>query len=289
MLNNLPIGVFDSGIGGLTVYRKLREMLPRENIIYFGDTGRTPYGSRPKEQVYQFVDEIMKFMSLCNIKLGVVACNSITVLGVDTLCKDYNFNLVGNSLGASTALRVTKRKRIGVIATETTVRSGKHSVEISRLDPKAEVFAQACPKLASLVEAGNLNDSEIKDALNMYLLPLMEQNIDTLILGCTHYSYVSTLIQEIMGKSVTIVDPATETAETVRDVLRSNHWLNVAGGGISRLYFSAAPEHAKFVASSLLDTRDLLFEHLDLTTLATYCNRYRLYDFGGNNYSPLAV
>lgn len=276
-VNSLPIGIFDSGIGGLTVYRRVKELLPDENIIYFGDTGRTPYGSRSTKQIRQFVDEIMKFMSLCNVKLGIVACNTITVLGVDTLSKNYNFQLVGNSLGTVAALRATRNRRIGVIATETTIRSQKHRTEILRLDPGASVFAQACPQLASLIEAGEFTGHTIENAIDTYLAPLREQRIDTLILGCTHYPYVTDLIQQYLGEQVTIIDPATETAENARDVLVAAQALTYRGAGASRFYFSANSDTARSRAGRLFDTTDAPFSQLDLSVLAGYCTRYDLY------------
>lgn len=276
-VNSLPIGIFDSGIGGLTVYRRVRELLPDENIIYFGDTGRAPYGSRQPKQIRQFVDEIMKFMSLCNVKLGIVACNTITVLGVDTLSKNYNFQLVGNSLGAVSALGATRNRRIGVIATETTIRSQKHRTEILRLDPGASVFAQPCPQLASLIEAGEFTGHTIENALGTYLAPLREQCIDTLILGCTHYPYVIDLIQQYLGERVTIVDPATETAEHARDFLAAAQSLTYGGAGASRFYFSANSDTARSRAARLFNTTDAPFSQLDLSVLAGYCAQYNLY------------
>lgn len=274
MNSNLPIGIYDSGIGGLTVYKKLKEMLPQEDFIYFGDTARSPYGSRKKEQICQFADEIMKFMSLCSVKLGVVACNTITVLGTSSISHNYNFNLIGNSTGAMTALAATKNKRIGVVATETTVRSGFHHAEITSLDPSVNVIAQACPNFAPMIEGGNLCDKELRKAAEEYLIPLRELDVDTVILACTHYPYISHLIQEIMGENVTIIDPAEETSQKVFDFLISREGLNKKKTGTSKFYFSANSERAKMIANNLFDTSGLTFETLDLSFLSYYCSRY---------------
>lgn len=276
MYNNLPIGIYDSGIGGLTVYKKLRKMLPGENIIYFGDTYRAPYGSRSKEQICQFVDEIMRFMSLCSVKFGVVACNSITVLGIDAISQNYNFDLIGNSTGAQSALVATKNKRIGIIATETTVSSGFHHAAIASIDKSVKVFAQPCPKLAPLIELGNLQSSELCEAVVEYLTPLKELDVDTVILACTHYPYISHLVQEFMGEKVTIIDPAEETAQKAYNFLACKQGLNENNLGTSRFYFSGNPERAKTIASNLFDTSSLKFEMLDLSLLSFYCSRYSI-------------
>jgi len=276
MHSNLPIGIYDSGIGGLTVYKKLKELLPRENIIYFGDTARSPYGSRNKEQICQFTDEIMKFMSLCSVKVGVVACNTITVLGTSSISHNYNFDLIGNSTGAMSALATTKSKCIGVIATEATVRSGFHHTEITSIDPSVKVVAQACPEFAPLIEVGNLDSPELYEAAVKYLTPLRELDVDTVILACTHYPYISHLIQEIMGKKVTIIDPAEETAQRVHEFLATRQLLNEQKLGNSRFYFSANAERAKMIANNLFDTNGLNFDMLDLSLLSYYCSRYSI-------------
>jgi glutamate racemase len=270
MHRDLPIGIFDSGIGGLTVYKELRQLLPKENIIYFGDTARAPYGSRTKEEICDFVDEIMQLMSLCSIKVGVVACNTITVLGTAMLSKNYNFELIGNNTGAVPALRDSKSKRIGVIATETTIASGKHRADILALDSRAVVFPRACPLFAQLIEAGSLEGDELRQAAYHYLTPLKEANIDTLILACTHYPYITLLLQEVMGEEVVIIDPAVETARQVQDYLAENNGLKINGEGSSHLYFSNRPEQVRDITGKFFDTTKCEFRLLDITPLARY-------------------
>lgn len=271
MHKNLPIGIFDSGIGGLTVYKELRRLLPEEDIIYFGDTARAPYGSRTKEEIIGFVDEIMRFMSLCSIKVGVVACNTITVLGTDMLSCKYNFELIGNSTGAVSALNASKSKRIGVIATETTIASGKHRADILALDSQAVVYPCACPLFAKLIETGCFEGDELLQVAYQYLSPLKEENIDTLILSCTHYPYITPLLQKVMGEKVVIIDPAVETALQVKNYLANNDGLRKTDGeGSSHLYFSKSPERVQAIASKFFDTTNCEFHLLDIATLARY-------------------
>ena len=270
MQYDLPIGIFDSGIGGLTVYKKVKELLPGENIIYFGDTARAPYGSRSKEEIYAFSDEIMRLMALCSIKLGVVACNTITVLGTEKLCANYNFDLIGNSNGAKTALAASKNKRIGVIATEMTIKSGAHARAILELDPEAKVFPAATPQLAPLVEGGRLKGETVRKVLCESLAELKNAAVDTLILGCTHYPYLLAELREVLGPKVALIDPAQETAFSVKAYLQEHCLLRREAEGESKFYFSATPKKARSLAENLFDVRSLDFSRLDLAPLEKY-------------------
>ncbi|WP_346355455.1 glutamate racemase [Azotosporobacter soli] len=270
---NLPIGIFDSGIGGLTVYEKLRQRMPKEDIIYFGDTGRAPYGARPEAEIRLFVDGIMRLMSLFGIKLGVVACNTITVLGTEKMSERYNFDLVGNSSGTLAALSASRTKRIGVLATENTIANGMHKREILRHNPEAKVFCQACPSLAPLVEAGDLSGIRLRHDLRRYLLPLRKAKVDTVILGCTHYPYLTPLIQEMLGAEVTLIDPADETASRVEAYLQQNKLVNEDGHGESSFYFSAKAEQAKIIAQQLFDARMATFAQIELAELESFCRQ----------------
>lgn len=276
MQYDLPIGIFDSGIGGLTVYKKVKELLPGENIIYFGDTARAPYGSRSKEEIYAFSDEIMRLMALCSIKLGVVACNTITVLGTEKLCANYNFDLIGNSNGAKSALAASKNKRIGVIATEMTIKSGAHARAILELDHKAKVFPAATPQLAPLVEGGMLEGAAVRKVLCDSLAELKKAEIDTLILGCTHYPYLMAALREVLGPEVELIDPAQETAFSVKAYLQEHCLLRREAEGESKFYFSATPKKARSLAENLFDVRSLDFTRLDLAPL----EKYYLKNFG---------
>ena len=276
MHHDLPIGIFDSGIGGLSVYKQLQRLLPQERMIYFGDTARAPYGSRAKEEIYAFSDEIMRMMALCSIKIGVVACNTITVLGTEKISANYNFELIGNSSGARSALAASKNKRIGVIATEMTIKSGYHSREILKSDPQASVIQVATPQLAPLVENGRLSGEVPLRQVRESLAELRDSGIDTLILGCTHYPYLRGLLQEVMGPKVALIDPAEETALAVEAYLKERQMLRQAKDGDCKFYFSAEPQKARLVAGNLFNTDGLEFSRLDLAPLG----RFYLKNFG---------
>lgn len=275
MNNRLPIGIFDSGIGGLTVYKQVKKLLPGEDIIYFGDTARAPYGQRPRQQIRNFVDEILDFMDVCNIKVGISACNTITVLGLDCLQGNHLFPIMGMSRGAQLAIDSSKNKRIGIIGTEFTISSGRHQAEITNLDSQAKVYGKACPKLASLIEKGNLAGIEMREAIFEYLEPLKEEKIDTLLLACTHYPYIKSCIQEFMGHTVAIIDPAEETAQQVCDLLARKGGLNPKDTGVSRLYFSNNAEHALGIANHIIDTSACLLFEGEAKTLKNHpCQSY---------------
>ena len=251
MKNSLPIGVFDSGVGGLTVYKQIKQILPNENIVYFGDTARTPYGSRPENQIRQFVDQILTFMQKQHIKIGVAACNTITVLGLKNLQKDYPFSMIGVSQGAELALSKTRNKRIGILATKNTIDSQKHLQKIQELDPGAKVFPIACPAFCPLVENGHLADAEVKAAALEYLVPLKKAEVDTIILACTHYPFLMNTIQKILPNT-TIIDPAEETVMQLKKSLTEADLINTQPNSFRRLYFSKDPTKAKELAASIV-------------------------------------
>ncbi|MEN6564857.1 MAG: glutamate racemase [Veillonellales bacterium] len=258
-----PIGVFDSGIGGLTVFRQLRTLLPQENIVYFGDTKRTPYGPRMKNEIQKFTREILNFMADNKVKLAVAACNTITV-NLDNMPNEYPFKIIGMSNGARTALLLTRNKRIGIIATEATIRSGKHAAELAALSPDVKIFSQACHPFASLAEAEQFSGKVIEQAAVKYLTPLKEANIDTVILACTHYPFLASAIRKVLG-SVTLLDPAEETALEVKAALEKMQQLKKTGKGYSHLYFSADVDRAKRIARRIANVDECRFECTDLT------------------------
>jgi len=254
-----PIGVFDSGVGGLTVLNQLRRLLPGEDFVYFGDTARAPYGPRPEAEIRKFVDEILAFLAGEGIKLAVVACNTITVLGIDSLRKNHKFLMVGMSKGARLAANATRNGRVGVIATEGTIRSGAHVAEIKAFAPHLEVFPQACPMFAPAVEAENFAGPDLEQAAREYLAPLKAAGVDTVVLACTHYPLLTDLIAKIMGPEVTLLDPAAETAQQAKELLHHHNLLNPSAKGSTRLYFSADAARAERIASRLFDTSDCVF------------------------------
>ena len=252
MGDNAPIGIFDSGLGGLTVVREVLSLLPGEDIIYFGDTARAPYGSRPPAEILRFMHEILNFFSAQKIKMAITACNTMTALGLEQAKREYPFLMSGVSSGAKAALAASQNRRIGVVATEATVSSGRHAGAIKAENPAVDVFSQACPRYVPLIEQEKLCGPEIEQASREYLTPLRQAGIDTLILGCTHYPFISPLLRNIMGSEVVLIDPARETAAEARTQLAHQDKLATRAQGRVRLCFSAdLPRAERFSAQVL--------------------------------------
>ena len=221
-----PIGVFDSGIGGLTVVKALIEDLPSESIIYFGDTARVPYGTKSKSTIVKFSLENVEFLLRFGVKCIVIACNTSSSWALPTLRKYFKVPIVGVIRpGALAAVRQTKNKRIGVIGTNATIHSRAYEIAIQRIDPTIKVVSQSCPLFVPLVEEGWLNGSICREVAQRYLEPLTRHHIDTLILGCTHYPLLAQTIQKVLGPGVTLVDSAKQTVTEVRGVLMGSDAL----------------------------------------------------------------
>jgi len=216
-----PIGVFDSGIGGLTVLQKIMEALPRESTIYLGDTARSPYGTKSAETVLRYSFENADFLVEKGVKLVVVACNTSTAIALEPLKENLSIPVVGViEPGVKEALKATRNKKIGVIGTEATIQSGAYTRALKTRDPQVEVYSRACPIFVPLVEEGWLDNSMAKMTVKSYLESLQKSGIDTLILGCTHYPLLKKAIRGFMGPRVKLVDSAEETAKEVRAVLK---------------------------------------------------------------------
>ena len=217
---NAPIGVFDSGVGGLTVAREIIRQLPNESIVYFGDTARVPYGSKSKDTIIRFSRQIVNFLKTKNVKAIVFACNTASAFALDTIERELDIPVIGVvKPGAITAIHSTKNKRIGIIGTEGTIKSEMYTSYIQSIDPEIEVVGKACPLFVPLVEEGMLDDDVTKEMATRYLKELQNQNIDSLILGCTHYPLLRKMVGKIMGPNVCLVNPAYETAVGLRDML----------------------------------------------------------------------
>lgn len=213
MLNKQqPIGIFDSGVGGLTVVRFVLANLPGERIVYFGDTARLPYGSKTVEEIIAFGDEIVSFLMKFDVKVVVAACNTSSSVSLPHLRKRFQVPILGVvEPGARAALQVTANKRVGVIATAATASSGAYERAFRQQDPEVRVFVKACPRFVPLVESGLADTPEARAAAREYLEPLKEAGIDTLVYGCTHYPFLAGVIREVLGDGVRLVDPAEET------------------------------------------------------------------------------
>ena len=218
---NNPIGIFDSGIGGLTVVRQLMNILPKEQLIYFGDTARVPYGTKSEKLIKQFALEDAAFLQQFGIKLLVVACNSASSVAIELLQSSLSIPVTGViEPGVRAALEATDTKRIGVIGTTATIMSNAYHKKIKELAPDVKVFGQACPILVPLVEEGWLEDEITRMTVQKYMAPLIKNRIDTLILGCTHFPVIKNLIRQVVGPDIQLIDSGEETALVVRDMIR---------------------------------------------------------------------
>ena len=219
-----PIGIFDSGIGGLTVVSAIQEVLPNEVIYYFGDTARCPYGDKTPEQVIQFSIEICDFLVTKGVKMIVIACNTATSAALPILASRYSIPVIGVvGPGARAAVHAGNGRRIGVIGTAVTIASKAYEKEIRRLSLDSVVHSLACPKFVPLVEQGKFEGELVEKIVRESLLPLQSTGIDTLILGCTHYPLLQSTIQKVVGDDVCLISSATETAFEVEDKLAKVH------------------------------------------------------------------
>ena len=226
-MNSRSIGVFDSGIGGLTVVRALMNRLPNENIIYFGDTARVPYGPKSAQVVREYTAQDTDFLLSKNVKMIVIACNTVSSVAVDVVQKRAKIPVVGVILpGSESAVKSSKKKRIGVIGTLTTISSNAYANAIRQIDSSVEVFSQACPLFVPLAEEGWIEHSATELIANEYLFPIKLQKIDTLILGCTHYPILKNVIQKAVGDSVQLIDSGESTAATVEHILEKEGLRN---------------------------------------------------------------
>ncbi|MGB3111515.1 MAG: glutamate racemase, partial [Candidatus Omnitrophota bacterium] len=216
---NRPIGVFDSGVGGLTVVKSIRRLLPREDIIYFGDTARVPYGNKSRSTIMRFAREIMAFMMAKRVKMVVVACNTASSFSLPRLSKDYPVPVMGViTAGVKEAVRISKSGKVGVIGTRSTVSSGSYEKELARIDKTCRVYSKDCPLFVPLVENSFFSDPITYEVARKYLGGLKKKRIDTLILGCTHYPLVKNVVKDIMG-DVRLVDSSIAVARDVKEAL----------------------------------------------------------------------
>ncbi len=225
-LKNLPIGVFDSGVGGLTVAREIMRQIPNERIVYFGDTARVPYGSKSKETVTKYSRQIVRFLETQNVKAIVIACNTASAYALEQIEKEIKVPIIGVvKPGAVTAARATQNGKVGVIATEGTIQSEIYTQYIKELKQDAKVIGKACPLFVPLVEEGLLEDPVTDEIAQRYLSVLIDSGIDTLILGCTHYPLIRSTVGKVMGDKVTLVNPAYETAIELKRLLENHNML----------------------------------------------------------------
>src|SRR5574341_2108279 len=263
-MSSLPIGIFDSGVGGLTVLRAVRERLPRESVIYLGDTARVPYGTKSRVTIEHYAVEDAGFLVRKGVKMLVVACNTISAMARERLRAEFNAPLLSVlGPGARMAARVTRNGRIGVIATEATVESSayRRAIQESCGDREVEIFSYACPLFVPLAEEGETESQITRLVAEQYLAPLRAEGIDTLVLGCTHYPLLKRVINETMGAGVTLVDSAEATAEETAQLLAARGLLNQSpDAGASRFFVTDAAGRFHRIAERILGEP---LEHLE--------------------------
>jgi glutamate racemase len=243
-MDKRAIGIFDSGVGGLTVADKVLRLLPGENVIYFGDTARVPYGNKSKETVTRFSKEIVRYLLRYKVKLVIVACNTASSLSLEALRHSFSVPIVSViTPGVEEALRVSTSGRIGVIGTDATVASNAYKKQIKRIDKQASVFQRSCPLFVPLVENRWLKDDITVRVAQRYLLPLLRKKIDTLILGCTHYPLLKDVIQRIAGRGVTLVDSSTAVADYTKKLLASEGLTGAARRHSVKFFVSDDTRH----------------------------------------------
>jgi len=247
------IGVFDSGVGGLTVVKELIRQLPSESIIYFGDTARVPYGIRSRETVIRFSIEDTLFLLKKEIKLICVACNTVSSIALPMIKSHFKVPIVGViGPGAREAVYATRNKRIGVIGTRGTINSRAYEKEIKQLDSKVRVISAACPLFVPFVEEGWFAGDVVLNVTKAYLKPLLAAKADTVILGCTHYPILKPVINKVLGQKVTLIDSAKQVAIEVKKILCHEGLLNISGRGKQEFYVSDNPEWFQSIAKRFL-------------------------------------
>lgn len=272
MSDKRAIGVFDSGLGGLTVVRELVKKMPNEDIIYFGDTGRVPYGSRSFNIIKRYAREDESFLLKHDVKLIVAACGTVSSVAADvsnSLPVPF-FEVVSHA--AEAAVKATSNNKIGVIGTSVTIKSQKHKEYILKIDPTAEIYSCSCPMFVPLVEEGwySSDDSVVMGTVERYLTPIKEAGVDTLILGCTHYPVLSGAIREVMGNNVKLINAGTATAEAVYTFLNDNAMLNDGQNEANhKFYVSDKADSFRKIASSLLgeEIDESKVEQVDIGTV----------------------
>lgn len=267
-MDSRPIGIFDSGLGGLSAVKELLDIVPNENIVYFGDTGRVPYGTKSKSTILKYARQDEAFLLEKDVKMVIAACGTVSSVAFDT-GKDLGVPFLGVVEPASKqAVEATKNKKIGIIGTATTVSSGSYKKAIQRIDKDIQVYAKACSLFVSLVEEGwvDENDEITVKTAQRYLKPLKDEGVDVLILGCTHFPLISSIIGKVMGENVTLISSGGACAKEAAAYLKDNSMLNEDDKEPTRkFYVSDTPESFLKTAKSFLNTdKDLYAEQIKI-------------------------
>ena len=259
-MDTRPIGVFDSGMGGLTAMRQMIRLLPGEDIVYFGDTGRVPYGGRSVETIVRYARQDVAFLRSFDLKEIVIACGTVSTTALDVLKQENTIPILGVvQPAAKSAVQSTKTGRIGVIGTKATIRSGAYEAAIRALMPKARLTAQACPLLVPLVEDGRVKrgDPVTERVVAEYLAPVKAAGVDTLVLGCTHYPLLRDVISDFMGSSVALIDTGEEAARAAAELLRAENRLNAENRKALRRYYASDSAEDFAATASLFLGKDI--------------------------------
>jgi glutamate racemase len=249
-----PIGVFDSGVGGLSIFHQIQLLLPFENILYIADQAHVPYGTRTREEIRLYSDAIIRFFLANEVKLTVIACNTASAAALHSLREKYpDHTFVGMEPAVKPAVQATHTRRVGVLATQATFQGELYASVLERFAKDVKVFENTCPGLVSQIEKGALNSPDTRRILEAAIHPMLEQGVDTIVLGCTHYPFVIPLIREIAGVDVDVIDPAPAIARQTKRLLEDKRLLNL---GLERgqvtLFSTDSPENMQFLLPSLI-------------------------------------
>ena len=252
--SNSPIGIFDSGVGGLSVLRAIRQQMPEESVVYLGDQGHIPYGPRPMQQIRKFSEIITRFLLEQGAKIVVIACNTASAAALQYLREKFpDVQFVGMEPAVKPAAEHTHTGKVGVLATPATFQGALYASIVERFANGVELFQNTCPGLVQAIEQGNLNGEKTHRILEDALLPMLEKNIDTVVLGCTHYPFVIPLIEEIVGENVRVIDPAPAVARQIERLLQAQGIRNIAGTiGEIKFYTSGDPNAFRSLLPILL-------------------------------------
>jgi len=251
-----PVGVFDSGVGGLTVVREIIRQLPNENIVYFGDTARVPYGNKSQNNVIRFSEQIIRFLITKQVKAIVIACNTASALALEAVKDRFDIPVIGVVVpGARAAVEASRNRKIGVVGTDATVRSGVYTRVIEEMDARVEVVEKACPLFVPLVEEGFKEHVVTQEIIEYYLESMKQTDIDAMILGCTHYPLLRSRIMDYLGSQIQIVNPAYETAMDLKKLLGDRDLINdgtVEPHSTYKFYVSDAADKFRQFANTVM-------------------------------------
>jgi glutamate racemase len=252
-MQKLSIGMFDSGVGGLTVLKEVKKLLPLEHIIYFGDTARVPYGNRSPQAVSKYALESALFLLTKGIKLLAIACNTSSALALHLLQRKFPIPVIGViDPCAKEVVTSTKNKKVGVIGTKATIKSGAYEKSIRKLDPVIQVFSKSCPLFVPIAEEGLENEEVAHLMAERYLKDLLRSNIDTLVMGCTHYPILENIIRKVVGEKVSIVNAGRETAKEIKNILEKKKIINDKGKGGCEYFVTDSPESFEEIGKRIL-------------------------------------